>query len=286
MKGHIGLLVGLFALLALVSACQQRAPLSKVPAGKNAAVADQAAGHQEDEHGHTMGLNGGVIVPIGSDSFHAEFVFEDDGNIRMFMLQSDESKVQEIERQSIVAYVTPASQSHWVEIPFEPQPQQGDAPDLTSRFVARLPAELVGKSLRGKITNLKIGADRFRLIFATPQGEEGHAANEMPAKVADDTERELYLSPGGAYTEADIAANGKLTASQKFKGFQAKHDTRPKPGDRICPVTDTKANPQCSWIIQGQQYEFCCPPCVDEFLKLAKTDPAAIKDAQSYVQRE
>ena len=52
----------------------------------------------------------------------------------------------------------------------------------------------------------------------------------MPDKVADDAERELYLTPGGIYTQADIEANGNLTASQKFKGFMAKHDMHPKPG--------------------------------------------------------
>ncbi len=31
----------------------------------------------------------------------------------------------------------------------------------------------------------------------------------------------LYLTPGGRYTEADIVANGKMTASQKFKGMKS-----------------------------------------------------------------
>ena len=73
-----------------------------------------------------------------------------------------------------------------------------------------------------------------------------------------------------AMLAADIAANGQATASQRYAGFQAKHDTNPQPGDLLCPITGTKANPRCSWVINGAEYFFCCPPCIDEFVRLAK----------------
>jgi hypothetical protein len=107
----------------------------------------------------------------------------------------------------------------------------------------------------------------------------------MPAKVADEEERKLYLTPGGIYTQADIEANGNMTVSQKFASFQAAHDLNPKVGDKICPVTLTKANPKCSWIVGGKTYEFCCPPCVDEFVKLAKSKPEDVKEPEHYVKR-
>jgi hypothetical protein len=62
---------------------------------------------------------------------------------------------------------------------------------------------------------------------------------------------------------------------------------KPKPGDKICPVTMTKANPACTWIIAGKEYEFCCPPCVDEFVSWAK-DPELAKDIlppEEYVKK-
>ncbi len=110
-----------------------------------------------------------------------------------------------------------------------------------------------------------------------------HEAN-MPAKVTDEAETQLYLEPGGLYTQADIAANGRQTASSRFAGFVPRHDLNPRPGDAVCPITRTKANPQCSWIIGGQRYEFCCPPCIDEFLQMAKTTPEEIEEPEAYVQ--
>lgn len=107
----------------------------------------------------------------------------------------------------------------------------------------------------------------------------------MPDPVGDDEERNLYLTPAGLYTEADIQANGNVTASQKFKGFKAKHELKPKSGDKICPVTMTKANPKCAWVVGGKTYEFCCPPCVDEFVKLAKENPNDVKEPGNYVKR-
>jgi YHS domain-containing protein len=60
---------------------------------------------------------------------------------------------------------------------------------------------------------------------------------------------------------------------------------KPKPGDKICPVTMTKANPKCAWVVGGKTYEFCCPPCVDEFVKLAKENPNDVKAPGAYIKR-
>jgi hypothetical protein len=108
----------------------------------------------------------------------------------------------------------------------------------------------------------------------------------MPAPIAEARERALFQSAGGRYSPSDIAANGPVLPSQKFRGFQAKHDYQPKPGDRVCPVTFTKANPDCTWIVDGQTYEFCCPPCIGEFVRQAKERPAEIKTADSYIAVE
>lgn len=96
-------------------------------------------------------------------------------------------------------------------------------------------------------------------------------------------EKTLYLTPSGKYTEADILANGKMTRSQKFKEFIPAHNLQPKAGDFICPITLTKANPICTWIVGGKSYQFCCPPCIDEFLLMAKEQPEKIKDPSGYL---
>lgn len=119
---------------------------------------------------------------------------------------------------------------------------------------------------------------------ATPKANE--AAAPLPGDAADEAERKLFLTPGGLYTQADIEANGGVVASLKFKGLKAQHDLSPKAGDRICPISMTKANPIFSWVIGGKSYSFCCPPCVEEFLALAKTKPDEVKPPEHYVKAD
>lgn len=109
-------------------------------------------------------------------------------------------------------------------------------------------------------------------------------APDMPTALGLEAARELYLSPGGLYTTADITANGGVTAAQKYQGFQSEHDFAPRPGDRVCPVTRTKANPRCTWVVGGKEYQFCCPPCIDEFLQLAKEEPERIRPPEHYTR--
>lgn len=111
------------------------------------------------------------------------------------------------------------------------------------------------------------------------------SAPEMPSKVTAEAERELYLTPNGRYTSTDIEANGGRTASQQYQGFQARHDLHPQPGDKLCPITRTKASPDCSWIVDGHRYEFCCPPCIDEFVRLAKEQPDQLQKPTEFVAR-
>jgi hypothetical protein len=108
---------------------------------------------------------------------------------------------------------------------------------------------------------------------------------QMPWPVAEAEERELYLTPGGRYTLADIEANGRTVPSEQYRGFRARHEINPRPGDRLCPVTRTKASSACTWIVDGREYEFCCPPCIDEFVRLAKESPGDLEPPDAYIQR-
>ena len=102
-------------------------------------------------------------------------------------------------------------------------------------------------------------------------------ASQTPAAAKTDSQTSLFLTPGGRYTKADIKANGGKTVGQKYPNFMAEHDTKPKRGVRICPITKTKANPKLTWVVGGKTYQFCCPPCVAEFVAKAKKDPKSIK---------
>lgn len=252
-----------------------------VKSDAHAADGHAADKHGDEGHGHAPSAHGGIIVEIGRDNYHAEVVFEKGGILRLYMLGHDESKVQEVDSQTVTAFVKAEGDAEATSIVFRPEPQPGDKSGKTSLFVVHLPKELAGKRIEVAIPSLSIGGERFRLAFKSnpPSDAGGHG---MPEKVADADEAKLYLTPGGKYTEADVKANGGVVASEKFKGIKAEHDLKPKPGDKICPVTLTKANPKFSWIIGGKSYEFCCPPCVDEFLALAKESPEEIKDPDFY----
>lgn len=106
----------------------------------------------------------------------------------------------------------------------------------------------------------------------------------MPVSVSDKAAQKLFLTPGGLYTAADISANGNMTAKQKYGNQMSAHNPHPKSGDRICPITDTVSNPKFAWIVGGKSYNFCCPPCIEEFVKTAKEKPQTVKAPDAYVQ--
>ncbi|HZT78865.1 MAG TPA: hypothetical protein VFA26_01480 [Gemmataceae bacterium] len=265
---------------ALYAGCNQSN--SPTPPVAEATAKADADPKKAEEHPHKPGQHGGIIVEIGRDNYHAEAVFEKGGVVRVYLLGKDEARVQEVEKQTLTAYVKREQDTESSAIALKPTPQEGDAEGKTSLFVGQLPADLQGKRVVVTVPSIRIAGERFRFSFASASPPH---ADDLPAKVTNDEERQLYLTPGGKYTLADIKANGNQTASQKFKNFRAAHDADPKAGDQICPITDTKANPRCTWIVGGKTYSFCCPPCVDEFVKLAKEHPEQVKEPEEYVKK-
>lgn len=255
------------------------------PAVANGVATDSAAASDADgDHGHLPGAHGGIMLSLGRDSYHVEAVIDSEGAVRLYTLGKDESRVIDVESQTLKGFVKAEGEADSKAIDFEPSPQDGDTPGKTSLFVGQLPQELVGRKLDVTIPNIRIDGERFRLGFVS--GQESHEeSTEMPAKVANDAERDLYLTPGGRYTAADIAANGNVTASQKFKGLKSAHNMKPEVGDKLCPISGTKANPNFTWIIDGKPFEFCCPPCLDEFLTSAKSSTDPLPDPDSFIKK-
>jgi hypothetical protein len=267
-------------LAAALVGCGQATPTPSPGDGKSTAKDTRAPDH-DDEHGHKAGQFGGIIVPIGRDNYHAEAVFGKDGTLTLYTLGQDEAKVLEVEPQTLKAFATPEGSMYSSEFVLKPHPRDDDARGKTSRFAGTLPRELWGKRVLVTIPTFRVGGERFRFGFKS--GAAAHAEVSMPPPVVGEKERKLFLTPGGKYTEADIKANKGLVPSQKFKGFVAEHDDAPRPGDWLCPVTNTKASPECSWVVDGQEYHFCCPPCVTDFVKKAKTRPEQLnKKAAEY----
>jgi len=261
--------------LAVLAGCSQQPGQPR----NNAPVASIPSKNGTDDHEHLQGAHGGKIFTIGSHQYHGEAVLEKGGIVRFFTYDKDEARILEVAAEPVTAYVKGDGDMDAISIVFRPEPQKGDADAMTSQFVAHLPKELTGKKLEVSIPNFRVGKERFRIAFQVGE-TSGHVA--MPAKVADEEEKKLYLTPGGLYTSADIKANGNMTASQKFQGIKPAHDAQPKPGDSVCPISETKANDKFVWVIGGKKYEFCCPPCVDEFLIRAKEKPDTIKPPEEY----
>ena len=278
--GSLVLVAGM--LLAVGCGKQQGAAATGAADVQAPASGDPTAAAVDDEHAHKPGAHGGIIVTIGRDSYHAEALFEQGGTLRLLMLGKDEAKVLEVDKQTFTGYAKPVGATESIAFELRTVPQSGDAEGKTSQFVGQLPESLAGQAVEVTIPSVRINGERFRLGFAS--ATESHPADMMPDKVSDEEEVKLYLTAGGIYTDADIKANGGMTASQKFKGAMSSHDMNPKPGDKICPVTMTKANPKFTWVVGGKTYEFCCPPCVDEFVKTAKSAPDEIKAPEDYVK--
>ena len=281
------LTLSVFAVAGLVLAgCNQSSTSAKLPAtpivdgnSKTSKTMQNKSG--DEEHPHIAGAHGGIVIPIGSDSYHAEAVIEKDGQLRLLTLGADETRIQEVDVQAVKAYVKAAGEIDATPIEMKAVPQEGDASGKTSQFVGQLPESAIGKAIDVTIPNLRIGTERFRVGFTTAVQQHDNA---MPAAVSGADEQKLYFTPGGKYTQADIDANGSLPAGAKFRGLMTKHDMAPMPGDFICPVTLTKANPKVEWQIDGKKYLFCCPPCVDEFVRMAKEEPDSLKPPGDYVQ--
>jgi YHS domain-containing protein len=274
---------GLVAAAGLVAlGCGSSGPPPTAGASAEKAA---TAGPGDEAHGHKPGAHGGILVSLGRDSYHAEAVFEKDGTVRLYMLGKDEARVQEVEGQELAAYVTPEGTAEADKMTLRPEPQPGDAKGKTSRFAGALPKDLVGKRVQVTVNNINVNGERFRIAFSNATAGGDHAGPGMPAKKGSAEEQVLFFTPAGLYTAADIRANGTAPPSVKYQGLRARHDDNPKAGEKVCPISKTKADPRFTWVIGGKTYEFCCVPCVEEFVATARERPGEVRDPSEYVKR-
>jgi hypothetical protein len=134
----------------------------------------------------------------------------------------------------------------------------------------------------------KTKAEYAKLVKALNAIESLYPVNALPTsgeKPMSAADKALFLTPGGLYTQADIAANGNTSAYLKYASVVPSHDAQVKSGEPVCPISETKPNPQLTWVIGAKKYAFCCPPCIAEFVKKAKTAPQSIKAPEAYVKK-
>lgn len=229
-----------------------------------------------DNHDHEPPPHGGLVVAVGrgDEHYHLELLREEGGYLMLYTLGEDAKKVVEVDMQ--MPQVRLKVEGHQTgDLEFLPFPQADDGPDKTSRFMVKVPKKLRADPMTVSIESVAFGPSRFSVEFSLP-AEQGHSTA--------DHEGRLFLGAAGKYGEADIAANGKRTAEEKFAAFVPKHDLKPRLGDKVCPITRAKASAEFSWVVGGNNYEFCCPPCIDRFVRAAKEQPNTIKQPEAYVK--
>ncbi len=267
------------------------------PVARNNNTGDATSEQFSAEHPHLAGSMGGWLCSLNDDRFHAEAVIDEDNQVTVLLLASDTSELVEVPIQTLTGYFKPASSQRSHALLLDATPMQHNSPGTTSQLTGMLPVESTQVELTdGYLTvpGLMIEADsekRFVMRFQLSRRDHRSAPHDLPIQLNPQAmpnyqpsaeQAELYTTAAGKYSAEDIADNGGLTASMKYAGFAPKHDPNPQPGDVICPITKTKANAACTWTIDGQTYSFCCPPCIDEFVKLAKESPEQIRPASSY----
>jgi hypothetical protein len=256
------------------------------PQADNTPKASQPKADQgKSEHEHKPGAHGGLIATIGREKYHAEAIFGKEGIVKLFTLQKDAETVQHVDTQVLEGYARAEGSMEDLQVELHPVRQRIDPAGKASLFVGKLPEELWNKAVNLSVA-ITINGESFRFRISN-KPETGHSGEtvHMPPEVKEEDERELFFKPAGKYTQADIEANGTMTASQKFKGVSARHDLRPKSGDKVCPITLTKANPKFTWIVDGQAYQFCCPPCIAEFVQVAKEQPDELRPPGAFVKK-
>ena len=232
----------------------------------------------EGDHEHLVAPHGGTLssVGVGDPHDHAEAVLGPGGSLTVYMLQPDAKTHRAIGRQVLTAWVRAAGADEPARVILMPMPQAGDPDGATSRFAGRLAESLWGSDLeRVTVPQLAVAGGRYRLAFS-----EVKSSGDLASHRAE--QRSLFLTPGGKYGRADIEANGNTTAARKFVGREAEHALAPSKAGWLCPVASARSEPGVSWIVGGQDYRFCCSPCVDEFVRLAKEQPERIKPPDAY----
>lgn len=264
------LALGLFATTLAAAGCG-----TQTTQNKTAAKTDKIP-QKGGKHDHGSAPHDGTIVELGN--YHGEFCVDHVKKTATVYIYDEEMKnLVPIKVEKLLLSVkTPSFQ-----IDLKADQQATDPKGSSSRFVATHENFAKEQQLEGTVS-VEIDGKPYVGDFL----EEKHDDHKGEKKAAaEPKETEIYLKPAGLYTEADIKANGSTTVSAKYKGLKVSHDIKPKAGDKLCPVTLTKANANLTWVIGGKTYEFCCPPCVDEFVVLAKEKPAEIKGPGEYVKK-
>ncbi|MBI1832083.1 MAG: hypothetical protein HYR84_11605 [Planctomycetes bacterium] len=239
---------------------------------KEQAKGDDHKHKNEDDHTDT-GPHGGLCAEWGSggkEEFHAEFTVDIANKKAVIYILGPDAKTvpKDLDASKIKNVMLGVRGVKGKPFTLQHDPaasgEQGIAYTATDDVFAK--PEGLNVNIQGEVNEKPYSGD------VKYQAPKKSAAN-------------LFLTPGGIYTAADIKANGNTTPDVKLKGIRAKHAKDLNVGDRICPITEKKAQAEIAWIVNGQTYQFCCQPCVENFIEWAHNDTAKVKTASDYVYK-
>lgn len=120
-------------------------------------------------------------------------------------------------------------------------------------------------------------------------GDEGTpltADQQKRMAIADAKARELFSTPGGAYTAEDIARNGTVPPSERFEKVEFLYSMKAHEGQPVDPILATKTAGAYDWYVGGKRYHFASIASIEEFVIRAKRDPKSILPPDRYVERD
>lgn len=216
---------------------------------------------------------------------HVEASLSTSGRLTIHFYGAQEKQLEPIDADMPPAASLLPTGEDSVTVALTAEPYPGEPAHTSSRFIGE-----TGKSpgQTGLVLTIPYQGQTYRVSWRPEQlpvgAVEGGAQTAMPQALGSAEAQKLFLTPGGLYTQADIEANGNTTATAKYGTQMSAHNAHPKPGDALCPISETAANAKFAWIIGGKTYTFCCPPCIEEFVRKAKETPAKIKQPEEYIQ--
>jgi YHS domain-containing protein len=231
--------------------------------------------------------HGGQIEGVGNN--HVEAVVGPDGAVAVYLMGISETLPYAISQSDLWATVQ-AGAGGSAQLLLHASPQTGDPKGQASAFVGMLDPVYRDKPVTLSLTAPLDGGPQVVTFELGPGNNvvmptHDTAPTVVTASNVTNEERRLFLTPGGNYTQADIAANGGTTPDNKYAGMMANHHLNPKKGTYTCPITKTQANTKFAWIVGGRKYLFCCPPCISEFVKEAKNSRHPMPSPAEYIQR-
>ena len=115
----------LIALAIALSGCSPSKPeVVLIPPATNEASVeskDSTTVTADEEHGHKKGAHGGIIVSLGRDSYHVEAIVTSAGELHLYTLGNDETRVMEIPAQNLAGFAKLASESESIAIELAPK---------------------------------------------------------------------------------------------------------------------------------------------------------------------